>query len=145
MRRAAFAGAALALLAGQAGAEDYPELSFPSEPQGYTAFAMPSGNVECIYTPAGGSSVYKTADAGPELSCDRASPKYLRFTLTAHGKAEMLSDVGDQSCCGAKNILPYGRSWRGGPFYCESAEDGLTCMTEEDHGFLISRKKVKAY
>lgn len=58
------------LVAAPAGAQNT-VITFPPSPNGFTSFSMPSGNVECIFTPAGGSNVYKPADGGPELSCDR--------------------------------------------------------------------------
>ena len=44
-------------------------------------FVMPSGNIGCTYIPEGGTDVYEPVDGGPELSCDRIEPKYLRATL----------------------------------------------------------------
>jgi hypothetical protein len=43
-------------------------ISFPADKNGQITFVMPSQNVECTYTPAGGTPIYKPLDGGPELS-----------------------------------------------------------------------------
>ncbi len=48
-------------------------------------FATPTGNIGCVFTPAGGSRVYVPADGGPELACDIVQPRYMRATLSASG------------------------------------------------------------
>ena len=117
---------------------------FEQNDQGQIEFTMPSNNVGCIYTPAGGTDTYETADGGAELSCDRIEPAYIRVILGATGTAERITNVGDASCCGAENIFEYGEVWSEGPFSCISATTGLTC-TRGDHGFSMSRKAVKVY
>lgn len=121
-------------------------IALPPDPSGATTFVMPSGNVACIYTPAGGSSVYMPADGGPELSCDRAAPTYLRFTLSASGPAWVMDNVGDPSCCGGASSFPYGTMVYLPPFVCTSATNGLSCQRSTDgHGFFISRARIEAY
>lgn len=107
-------------------------------------FVMPSGNIGCVYIPEGGTDVYQPEDGGPELSCDRIEPKYLRATLGRSGKGRVLSNVGDQGCCGAEKTLDYGEVWRGGPFTCYSERTGLTCERNDGHSFLLSRARVQA-
>lgn len=107
-------------------------------------FVMPSGNIGCIYTPMGGTEVYQPADGGPELSCDRVAPKYLRATLGRSGKAVVRTNVGDQGCCGAERTLDYGETWSAGPFTCFSQRTGLTCKRDDGHSFLLSRARVRA-
>ncbi len=119
-------------------------VTFPANPAGYTTFSMPSGNIECIYTPAGGSKVYQPVDGGPELSCDRAQPQYLRITMTPR-RVERIDHVGDAGCCGADNPLPYGSRWSMGPYVCDSAETGLVCKRGDGKGFSISRAKVDLF
>jgi len=53
-------------------------------------------------------------DGGPELSCDRRDPTYIRLVLTPKSNKEF-TNVGDQGCCGAENILTYGKRWVLGP------------------------------
>jgi hypothetical protein len=136
-----FAAAALAIftLAAPAFAAE-----FDSNDQGQIEFTMPSNNVGCIYTPAGGTDTYQTADGGAELSCDRVETSYMRVILGSSGKAKRYSNVGDASCCGSENIFEYGETWSEGPFSCLSATTGLTC-TRGFHGFTINKKGVKAY
>ena len=107
-------------------------------------FVMPSGNIGCIYIPEGGTAVYQPADGGPELSCDRIEPKYLRATLGRSGRAVIHSDVGDQGCCGGDRTVDYGETWSAGPFTCYSERTGLTCKRADGHSFLLSRARIRA-
>ena len=136
-----FAATALAIFALTA-----PALAdeFDSNDQGQIEFTMPSNNVGCIYTPAGGTDTYETADGGAELSCDRVEPAYVRAVLGASGKAKRYNNVGDASCCGSENIFEYGEVWSEAPFSCISSTTGLAC-TRGSHGFSMSRKAVKVY
>ncbi len=119
-------------------------LDFPPAPNGYTSFSMPSGNVECIFTPAGGSKVYQPLDGGPELSCDRLAPAYVRLTLTPK-RVQRYDKVSDQNCCGADNPLPYGAQWRKDGFICDSAQSGLVCKRADGKGFSISRAQIGVF
>jgi hypothetical protein len=116
---------------------------FKPNANGGTEFMAPSGNIGCIYIPAGGTEVYEPEDGGPELQCDRVGPVYLRFILNKAGKAKIYENAGDVSCCGGP-VLRYGNTTRLGPFTCVSETSGMTC-TRGDRGFFISRKKTKAW
>jgi len=143
--RATMLGLAAGLIMAAGAAEAAGFILFNADNSGAISFIMPSNNVACVYTPAGGSSVYMPADGGPELSCDRAAPTYLRFTLAASGPASLISNVGDQGCCGGDNTFPYGTAWRVAPFTCTSSTAGLACKRDDGHGFFISRATVQAY
>ncbi len=117
--------------------------TFGPNANGGTEFMMPSGNVACIYIPAGGTDVYEPDDGGPELQCDRVEPTYLRFLLGKSGKAKVNANVGDASCCSGP-VFQYGNATKLGPFVCNSATTGITC-TRDGHGFLISRKQTKTW
>ncbi len=119
-------------------------VAFAPDASGAITFVMPSGNVACIYTPAGGSSVYTPMDGGPELSCDRAEPTYLRFTLAASGPTSVIGNVGDPGCCGGSNSFAYGQTWHMAPFSCTSAPTGLVCK-RGGNGFTISKGKIEAH
>jgi hypothetical protein len=119
-------------------------VEFDADDQGQIEFTMPSNNVGCIYTPAGGTDTYETADGGAELSCDRVEPGYVRAVLASSGKAKRYNNVGDSSCCGSENIFEYGEVWSEGPFSCISSTTGLACA-RGSHGFSMSRKAVKIY
>jgi hypothetical protein len=108
------------------------------------SFVMPSGNIGCVYIPEGGTDVYQPADGGPELSCDRIEPKYVRATLGRNGKAVIVSNVGDQGCCGGERTVDYGETWSAGPFTCYSERTGLTCERNDGHSFLLSRARIRA-
>lgn len=118
--------------------------TFPPSPSGYTTFSMPSGNVECVFTPAGGSKVYKPLDGGPELSCDRRDPAYVHLTMTPK-RVEIDNNPGERGCCGVDNPFAYGATWSLGGFTCVSAQSGLVCKREDGRGFSISRAEVKKF
>ncbi len=107
-------------------------------------FVMPSGNIGCIYIPEGGTAIYQPTDGGPELSCDRVEPKYVRATLGRAGKAVVRTNVGDQGCCGGDSTISYGETWSAGPFTCYSERSGLTCRRDDGHSFLLSRARLRA-
>lgn len=107
-------------------------------------FVLPSGNIGCIYTPKGGVPVYQPVDGGPELSCDRVEPSYVRIILGPKGAAVLHKSVGDASCCSAEPILAYGKSWKAGPFTCKASTKGLDCKRGMN-GFVMSRSRLKTY
>ncbi|SIQ38462.1 hypothetical protein SAMN05880582_1011675 [Rhizobium sp. RU20A] len=107
------------------------------------AFQTPTGNIGCVYTPAGGSRVYMPADGGPELSCDIVQPRYIRATLSARGPGVLSRNVSDQGCCGGF-VLQYGETWTAGPFRCTSERTGLSCERHDGHGMFLSRRRIEA-
>lgn len=119
-------------------------VSFKPDANGATSFVLPSRNIECIFIPEGGTTVYKSKDGGAELSCDRAQSSYVRIQLGAKGAAQIIRKVGDPSCCGAANVLDYGKSWAMGPFTCQASEKSLSCRRADGKGFELSRSLAKA-
>ena len=105
------------------------------------AFMAPSGNVGCIYIPAGGTAVYQTSDGGAELSCDRVAPSYVRITLPERGVAQLIENVGDPSCCSGQ-ALADGDAWEDGPFECQISEEEIVCRSRDGHGFILNREQA---
>lgn len=103
-------------------------------------FMAPSGNIACVYTPAGGTDVYQTADGGAELSCDRNEPDYVRVVLPEAGPAQVVP-TDERSCCSGE-VIPYGDRWMDGPFICDVTEAGVRCSSTEGHGFTLSRTQA---
>jgi hypothetical protein len=116
-------------------------VSFPAAQNGQISFVLPSQNIGCTFTPKGGTPVYQPFDGGPELSCDRIAPQYVRVVLTPQNMRRF-DDVGDRDCCAADNVLPYGARWPHPPFTCDSAATGLTCRREDGRGFSMSRSAI---
>jgi hypothetical protein len=121
------------------------EQTFEANDDGQVEFITPSGNIGCTFTPQGGTDVYEPVDGGPELLCDRLQPSYVRVILGAQDEAVRQNDVGEASCCGAVEKFEYGNTWEMDGFTCWSKKTGLTCESEADHGFLISKAKIKVY
>ncbi|MBU1303979.1 MAG: hypothetical protein KKF33_00465 [Alphaproteobacteria bacterium] len=124
-----------------AGAYDLQNLRSNSE--GQVEFTTPSGNIGCIYTPAGGTSYYETADGLAEIQCDRVEPKYVRAILGGKG-AGYFAAADDASCCSLTQKLNYGKVAQLGPFQCLSERTGLTCARPDGHGFFLSKALVQA-
>ena len=110
--------------------------------EGQVEFATPSHNVGCVYTPAGGTSWYKPADGGPELSCDRVKPTYVNVRMGAANEPQRVDNPGEQPCCQATNLLAYGKLWSAGPFSCGASGAGLACKRADGRGFTLSKKDV---
>lgn len=104
-------------------------------------FMAPSGNIGCVYTPAGGTAVYQTADGRAELKCDRSEPEYVRVVMSETGAAR-IEPTDERGCCSGETIQ-YGQSWSEGAFTCNVGEAGLTCTNRERHGFTLSRSRAE--
>lgn len=101
----------------------------------------PSGNIGCVYIPAGGTAVYQPAQPGAELSCDRVEPTYVRITLPENGAARVV-ETQERGCCSGETI-PYGDSWSEGPFSCDVTEASVACSSAAGHGFTLSRTEAQ--
>ena len=117
--------------------------TFPIK-DGLIGFVIPSMNMECTFV-AYGTAIYMPQGGGPELTCDRRDPSYVRVVIGPAGPAKRIDNPGEQPCCGAENILQYGQAWVGGPFTCQSASTGITCMHKNGHGFSMSKAKISVH
>lgn len=98
------------------------------------AFQSPSGNIRCLYRPAG---------EGPLLRCDVLSLNDIAFTLDRRHRGERVR-VTDAVPQGP--VLAYGSSRRLGPFRCGSRRTGLTCSSRPSgHGFKLSRARQRVF
>ena len=112
---------------------------------GITGFQTPSGNIFCAYI---------HFDDVRELRCDISRttndppPKPrscehdwgFSFGLTPRGKGRRLC-VSDTPMDPKFKKLPYGTTWKRGPFTCRSRTTHLRCTNPRKHGFQISRSK----
>lgn len=132
--------AAMALSAtamGSASAQSPAPVTFAPDVNGQIAFVLPQHKVMCTYTPKEGTRVYKVVD-GPELSCDRVEPKYVRVVINAK-TVRRFDKVGDQDSLGVDNPLPNGSRWSHGPFTCDATAAGLNCKRPDGRGFTMGR------
>jgi hypothetical protein len=122
------------------------ERVFVAASNGQVSFAMPSGNIGCIYTPRGGTGTYQPVDGGPEISCDRIAPAYVNIRLGPKGPAVLTENPGEQGCCGGDNVLAYGDTVSFDGFTCSSTDAGLVCETpDKKHGLCLSRTRTLHY
>src|SRR5262245_7011728 len=140
---------ALALLA----AACSPQAPAPAEPPADVAaapapgvaveFMAPSGNIGCVYIPAGGTAVYQPAEPGAELQCDRIEPSYTRVVLPENGAARVV-ETEERGCCSGQTIA-YGDRWAEGPYTCDVTEAGVSCASAAGHGFMLSRAQADVH
>jgi hypothetical protein len=121
------------------------EQAVEAKENGQIEFTMPSGNIGCLYTPAGGTDVYEPEGGGPELICERVEPSYVTVILGGEGEAQVVEDPGEQSCCGAENIFEYGNTITLEGFVCMSETTGLTCEREDGYGFTMARSGIETF
>ena len=116
----------------------------------------PSGNIKCLFVPGRPSMLLCTiahADYGSKLVKYCGSPPigvdWAGFTLSATRK-------GSVNCSGgvlynpdtqkpSYATLPYGRTWRHGPFTCSSRVTGVTCRSRAGHGLYVSRQTWRGW
>ena len=118
----------------------------------------PSGNISCLYVPRSGALGLPTllckigrAAYGAKLQrrchAGKAGLDWHGFQLTTTQKATV-------NCSGGilydpvhqkptYKTLPYGHTWRHGPFTCVSRLGGMTCTSRAKHGVFISRLRYR--
>jgi hypothetical protein len=96
-------------------------------------FASPSGNITCeVHIEHAGSTAAHCQTASPA----RSVTLFANGTYTACTGEQCLGNTGEGTF-----QLPYGRATGGGPFRCESASTGMTCIAN-GKGFQISNSGI---
>ena len=108
------------------------------------SFHTPSGNIGCIKF--GGQlrcDIGQKSWHGPaqHASCPLAYGD--SFTLRATGRP-IWTCHGD-TALHLGRALPYGTTWRSGPFTCISRITGLSCANRQGHGFFLSRQYYRTF
>ena len=118
-------------------------------------FHSPSGNIRCLLAP------------GRVLRCDLRRADYAAALQARcmrpggagvdwHGFELPAARKGTVTCSGgilynpgtqrpAYANLPYGQTWRRGPFTCDSRVTGVTCRNTGGHGLFVSRQSWRAW
>ena len=108
----------------------------------FTFFHTPSRNVACVETAA-----YSTSLRCDILSGLKPRPPRPRgctldwgfsYVMPATGRA-LVTCAGDSANDPRGKTIPYGVTWRIGPFVCTSKRIGLRCRNRSAHGFFLSR------
>jgi hypothetical protein len=112
----------------------------------------PSGNIRCFVTRVLHCDI-KQANYRPQLQARCIAPPnsldWHGWDLPPAGKARV-------TCAGGilydpvhtrlpTRRLPYGQTWRHGPYTCTSRVTGLTCTNRTGHGLFISRESWRAF
>jgi hypothetical protein len=121
----------------------------------------PSGSVYCDYLY--GSHIvakYRYVRCGfkGKLSPQEPKPKggcpkdtdYVgnRMQVMLKGRGEKEPCAGDAGPFGnpkAAVAVPYGHTWRGGPFSCTSFKQGMTCKSADGHGFRLAKRGWRVF
>jgi hypothetical protein len=124
-------------------------------PKPIPGIRSPSGNIRCLFVPpARGMSP-------PNLLCTIGKASYTGalqrhcisqpIGLDWHGFELPATRKGAVTCSGGilydpgtqrpdYKTLPYGKTWRHGPFTCTSRLAGFTCTNTRGHGLFLSRQ-----
>jgi hypothetical protein len=117
-------------------------------------FASPTGNIRCAARtsqPAVLHCELGHADYAARLQarCTQgAGVDWHGFELTAVGRGQ-IACAGGSWHAGSEHpryvTLPYGRTWKAGPFGCVSQPRGVTCHNPRGHGFFLSRERYRVF
>ncbi len=120
-----------------------------------SGFHSPSGNIRCLLGPGRvlrcdiGRADYAAALQARCIRPDGAGVDWHGFELPAARRAAVtcsggiLYDPATQRPGYAS--LPYGKTWRRGPFACASRLTGVTCRNAAGHGLFVSRQSWRAW
>ena len=109
-------------------------------------FRTPSRNIVCVERKGAVSRAFLRCDI---LSRLRPLPPRPRgctldwgfsFSLRSTGRATVTC-AGDSANSPTAKVIPYGVTWRLGPFRCTSKQSGLRCRNLSGHGFFMSKKR----
>ena len=124
-------------------------------PKPIPGIRSPSGNIRCLFVPAARGA------SGPNLHCTIGRAVYTAALqrrcssgpagLDWHGFELPATRKGMITCSGGilydpgtqrpvYRTLPYGKTWRHGPFTCVSRLAGVTCTNTHGHGLFVSRQ-----
>jgi hypothetical protein len=115
-------------------------------------FHSPTGNIKCLYL--GGSPNVIHCQLGRS---DYAATLQRRCIGSSgvdwHGFDLTATRPGAITCSGGILYtgtpryvnLPYGKSWRRGPFTCVSRVTGVTCTSRTGHGIFVSRRRWRSW
>jgi hypothetical protein len=104
-------------------------------------FQTPSHNIGCVYS---GSPRYLRCDIRTGLKPPPPRPKGCQndwtfgYQVSKRGPARGVC-AGDTVLSPSARVIPYGRTWRRGPFVCRSRATGLLCRNSTRHGFILNR------
>jgi uncharacterized protein DUF6636 len=113
-------------------------------------FRSPSGNISCVAALGAGSDSMRcivgemTNEPPPRPeSCEFDWGPYFELGPTGPGTRACVSDtlVPDEGFV----VLPYGSTWKRGPFTCRSRPDGVRCTNTAGHGLFLSRERQRVF
>jgi hypothetical protein len=129
-------------------------------PKPIPGIRSPSRNIRCLFLPpargASGANLHCTigranyaAALQHRCSSGPAGLDWHGFELPATRKGAVtcsggiLDDPGTQRP--TYKTLPYGKTWRHGPFTCASRLAGVTCTNTRGHGLFLSRQSWRVF
>jgi hypothetical protein len=110
--------------------------------QDFVYFKSPSGNIRCAWASA------DVVAPGGSVRCDvlrTSAGRTVALELPARGQARKYEPT-DVAAGPNQRALPYGSTFRRGPFRCKSQRKGITCRsTASGHGFFASRQTQRLF
>jgi hypothetical protein len=110
----------------------------------FVFFRTPSRNIVCVERKAAVSRSFLRCDILSRLRPLPPRPRGCNldwgfsFELRSKGRATVTC-AGDSANSPSAKVIPYGATWRLGPFRCTSRRTGLRCRNLSGHGFFLSR------
>jgi hypothetical protein len=119
-------------------------------------FRSPSRNIRCFRNAEPPGTLHCSiarADYAQRLTAYCAAPPigvdWGGFELGPTRKAAVTCTGGVLYSPGSQRlndtVLPYGRTWRSGPFTCVSRVAGVTCTSRAGHGLFVSRQSYRLW
>lgn len=109
-------------------------------------FDSPSGNIACRLDPAYGASCWVAEhDWVVDAATDPDCPLDFGDAVDVTAEGVVWPCYGDFSWGPSERTLAYGDAIVGGPFRCDSAGTGMTCVNGEGQGFTVARARVDTF
>ena len=108
--------------------------------EAFVTFQMPSKNISCGYL-SGSGPTFLRCDIRSGLKPEPRGACDLDWTgISMGGGMARPTCAGDTVADPKAPVLPYGATWRRGPFTCLSSRIGLSCANRAGHGFFLSKE-----
>jgi hypothetical protein len=103
-------------------------------------FLTPSGNIGCGMDPQGVRCDVRGRRFQVPPAPDDCLLEWGHGVAVRIGTTGYLECAGDTAIIDGLQVLEYGKAVRVGQIVCESRTTGVTCRTDEGHGFTLSRE-----
>ena len=109
-------------------------------------FKSPSGKIRCFsFSDAAGlrCDIQDATYKPPKHDCHGTGDWGFSWGMGPHGRSH--GNCVSDALPAIHHTLAYGKWWKHGSFRCHSQRKGVTCFNADDHGFFLSRKRVRLF